>query len=89
MAYLDFSDWRVGGTLASYCDTPRVMRVVNRRHGDMLGVIYWYPAWRRHVMRSWSSVVWSAGCLGEVEAKLEQLDDQRRKGSHGWTRLKD
>ena len=41
--------------------------VVNARSGAELGSIEWYGPWRQYVLTSHAGVVWSAGCLADVQ----------------------
>lgn len=51
--------------------------VLSARRGDVLGVISYYPPWREHILESAPDVVWSCGCLAEVQAKIVALNADR------------
>lgn len=41
-------------------------RVSNRKNGDDLGLIAWYPAWRQYCFLPTLGTVFSSGCLDEI-----------------------
>ena len=47
--------------------------IINKRAGDIIGRVLWYPAWRSYVCEFSPGSVWSAGCLDDVSARLKEL----------------
>ena len=58
-----------------------VVDVLSRRHGDRLGVVKWYSAWRQYVFTPEPGTLYSAGCLADIETAITELMDDRRKTS--------
>lgn len=57
-------------------EKPRTWIVLNKRHGDVLGTISFYPAWRQFVFEAEPGCVFSSGCMRDVAAFC---DEQRRQ----------
>ena len=53
----------------------------NIHHGEELGVIRWYPAWRQYCYTSIAQVVYSKGCLSDIQEFLQALAEQRSQQS--------
>lgn len=45
----------------------------SKRHGNVLGRICWYPAWRQWVFESAPNAIWSEDCLADVRAFILEL----------------
>lgn len=45
--------------------------------GDELGIVKWYPAWRQYCYFPTGPVVYSAGCLRDIDKFIGQLMDER------------
>jgi hypothetical protein len=56
----------------------RVIAVHNRRHGDLLGVIHWWGAWRQYVFEPAGPSVYSADCLADIKEALQQANLRQR-----------
>lgn len=54
---------------------------------EVLGVIKWYGPWRRYIFEAYEGVVWSWGCLEQIQDFIKKLMEERRdkftKGSKG------
>ena len=50
------------------------------RHNDRIGVVSWYSSWRQYCFFPEYDTVWSAGCLRDVQAFLDGLAEERKKG---------
>jgi len=48
-------------------------KIVNKRADDVLGVILWYPLWKKHVCQFNPDSVWSRDCLVDVAEFMETL----------------
>ena len=72
--YLDFRLTRDTGK-------TQVYSVDSRNHGDQLGVIKWYGAWRQYVLETRAGIVWNNGCLRDVTGFIEGLMRERRARS--------
>lgn len=54
--------------------SPRApWRVLNARHGDILGRIEWYAPWTQYVLVAKPDAVWSSGCLRELARFVDGL----------------
>lgn len=53
--------------------------VHSRRHGDLLGVIKWYGAWRQYAFFPEAGTVWNPDCLDAVNGCIRGLMAERRK----------
>ena len=51
----------------------------NIKSFDRLGVVKWYSGWRRYCYFSYSSEVYSEGCLRDIADFIKQLMDLRGK----------
>jgi len=47
--------------------------VVSKLHGDILGRISWYGAWRQYTFSPTYPTVWNNTCLKDIINFLEQL----------------
>ena len=47
--------------------------IFNRKAGDALGRIVYYPPWRQWVATFSEESVWSAGCLADVQDAIARL----------------
>ena len=57
-----------------------VFNVLNKKRGDLLGVIRWYGAWRGYVLDIQEKTIWSIGCVSDVLGFMRDLmADRRRK----------
>jgi len=43
-----------------------VYQVINKRYGDVLGIIRWHGPWRRYILDIQEQTLWNDGCLKEV-----------------------
>lgn len=50
-------------------------RIVNIRSGDPLGLIEWYPPWRKWIAAFEEHVVWSYDCLKDVIDFMKSLGE--------------
>ena len=51
--------------------------ITNKKSGDCLGMIFWYPPWHLWVARFKEESVWSAECLADVQAFMATLAQPR------------
>jgi len=58
----------------------RFFKVLAVRDGHNLGAVYWHPRWRQYCFFPDLDTVWSSGCLREVEAFIDGLMNERRRG---------
>lgn len=40
--------------------------IVVNKSGDSLGIIYFYPAWRKYVFSSYPKMIYDSGCLTDI-----------------------
>jgi len=57
--------------------------VINNRHGDELGVIRWYGAWRQYTFEAEPECVFSAGCLDDIRGFIRELMAVRKEQHDG------
>lgn len=50
----------------------------NRRHGEQLGQIAWYGAWRQYVYEPSGPAVYSVGCLNDIAGFVGTLNVMHR-----------
>lgn len=52
----------------------------NKKGGDTLGLVKWYPGWRRYCFfpNEFSFVVFSEGCLRDIADFIKQIMDWRK-----------
>ena len=43
------------------------------KHGERLGAIEFYPAWRQHVLVPAEGSVWSRGCLEDIVRAMDLI----------------
>ena len=55
-----------------------VYDVLNRRTGDMLGYISWYPQWRQYTFTPDLMTLFIVGCLEEVSIFITELMNGRK-----------
>jgi len=63
-------------------DSPRRTQIWscrNLRSDDELGVVQWYGPWRQYCFLAKTGVVFSAGCLKDVQTFIENLMEARKK----------
>ncbi len=51
----------------------RDWNVLNKLHGTLLGVIAWYGPWRSYCLHTVGGVVFSTGCLDDIEKAIKFL----------------
>lgn len=52
--------------------------VRNKATSDVLGVIYFYPAWRKYVFESNAEVIYDAGCLTDITNLMQEIQTEWR-----------
>lgn len=50
----------------SALDGKPAWKVVNKRAGDIIGVISWYAPWKTHICQFDPNSIWSRDCLVDV-----------------------
>lgn len=51
-----------------------IYKIINKRHGDVLGRVFWYAVWKQYVFIADSgTAIWSKGCLEDVIAFIDTL----------------
>ena len=53
--------------------------VISKKHGDILGRISWYGAWRAYTFSPAFPTVWDKNCLQDIQDFLQQLMDERKQ----------
>jgi len=52
--------------------------IKNKTTLDSLGVIYFYPAWRKYVFESNAEVIYDAGCLTDIINFMQEIQTEWR-----------
>lgn len=55
-----------------------VVWVQSVSHGNILGEIKWYGAWRQYTFWPRANTIWNTQCLAEVNERIEALMAARR-----------
>ena len=56
-----------------------IVQVLSKQHGNILGTIRWYGAWRQYAFYPVPDTLFNAGCLSDIEAHIRELMDVRSK----------
>lgn len=72
MALTDEPKWIVFTPEETKGSTKKYI-VTNKEYGTVLGVIKWYPAWRKYAFFPASNCVFEADCLKDITVKLNQM----------------
>ena len=56
----------------------RVFSCINNRHGDELGIVKWYGAWRQYCYFPTADAVYSRGCLRDIQSFIDYLTTGRK-----------
>lgn len=62
-----------------YKGKTRFFLVQAAKTGDALGVIRWFGRWRQYTFRPAAETVFSRGCLEDINAKITELMQERRR----------
>ena len=52
--------------------------VLNKKSGDLLGIVFWYSRWRQYTFQASSIAVFSAGCLDDISGFITEQMEARR-----------
>ena len=52
--------------------------IISKLHGDILGRISWYGAWRQYVFSSSTNTFWNKDCLKDIQDFLIKLMEERK-----------
>lgn len=55
----------------------KVYAVINIKFGNVLGIIKWYPSWRKYCFFSEGSVIYDVICLDNIRDFIQDLMDER------------
>lgn len=50
-----------------------------KESGDVLGFLFWYTRWNEWVMESKNGVIWSDGCLDDVQDAIKQIKKEENQ----------
>ena len=53
----------------------KIWGVRNNRSGEALGMVQWHAPWRQYCYFPTQSAVYSAGCLADIQAFIEEASD--------------
>lgn len=51
---------------------------VHSIYGGKIGLIKWWPHWRKYTFQPYDQTVWDTKCLGEVVIFIDQLMNERK-----------
>ena len=61
-----------------------VYDVLNKQHGDLLGMIKWNRGWRQYCFypeaRNYGFIVFSSGCLNSISTFMDEINTKHKKG---------
>lgn len=57
--------------------TKRIV-VLSKRHGNILGEIRWYGAWRQYTFWPDLKTIWNTQCLEDVQSCIRALMGERK-----------
>ena len=60
-------------------EKTNVYEVVSFLHGDRLGIIKWYGAWRCYTFLPNYDTIWNKGCLQDIILFIDELMEERKK----------
>ncbi len=58
---------------------PRYI-IVNKRSGEWLGQVFWYPTWRQWACSLMQEAIWSEDCLEDIRAFILGLGKDEGRG---------
>ena len=59
-----------------------VFSVVNKKYGDLLGIVRWHGPWRGYVLDIQEKTIWSIGCMKDVTGFMLGLMIGRKLVKH-------
>ena len=69
--YLEFKQ-------VSYNGKTKRFKVISKNHGDVLGKISWYGAWKQYVFSPAFETVWNRDCLKDIQDFIQELMNERK-----------
>jgi len=69
--YLNFEKQIVPGR-----KTP--IYIITNKGGESLGIIHFYPAWRKYVFTSCPEVIYDSGCLNDILIFINEVQTEWR-----------
>jgi len=63
--------------------TTKIWGVYSKRHGDILGEVRWYPAWRQYVFCPMPESIYNGSCLVNIKDFLKKCNLAQRSGASG------
>ena len=54
--------------------------VINKKHGNILGIIKWSNGWRQYCFYPEEDTVWSEDCMNRVGYWIWELNKEHKKG---------
>ncbi|MEX2738971.1 MAG: hypothetical protein Q6356_007885 [Candidatus Wukongarchaeota archaeon] len=61
----------------------QVYGVHSKSNGEYLGKIYWYFGWRQYIFESRNGIIWSIGCMQQLQDFIKSLMEARKIKPHG------
>lgn len=61
-------------------EKTQVWHVISKKHGDILGVVRWYPRWRQYTFWPELHTIWNPECLMDVCEFIRELMKDRKEG---------
>ena len=55
----------------------KVISVDSKLHGNTLGIIKWYGAWRQYVFYPKIGTLFNAECLNDIQNQIKEMMDER------------
>lgn len=63
----------------NYSGKTKKFHIVNIKHNEDIGEIYWDFGWRQYVWSSYNSIKWSEGCTQDVVNFVHKLNEERKE----------
>ena len=57
--------------------TDKELVISNKKHGDWLGDIVYYPQWKQYVVDI-NGLIFSCECLDDISNKLKECNQQKK-----------
>ena len=85
--YIEIQEWqandydKVFGIDKKYAKRKtKSFNVINKKYGDILGIIKWNNGWRQYCFYPEDGTVWSEDCLEVVKTFIEERNRYHEKG---------
>ncbi len=53
--------------------------IISKNHGNVLGRIIWYGAWRQYIFLPADLTIWNKDCLKDIQDFIQNLMEERNE----------